>query len=108
MATMEYEKNNSLVLSFDISSMLWTSVFFFVLPNLSGKVVDWYCGGEIDGHDGIREEQLARSEFRPLMHVVDQSFFLCAAKFEWEGVGPVQWWRNRWPRQRTRRTTRLF
>ena len=88
--------------------MLWTSLFFFVLPNLTGKVLGRYCGGEIDGRDRVREEQLACSEFRPLMHVVDQSFFLCAAKFEWEGVGPVQWWRNRWPRQRTRRTTRLF
>ena len=56
--------------------MLWTSLFFFVLPNLSGEDFGQYNGGEIDGRDREREEQLACSEFRPLMHVVDQSFFL--------------------------------
>ena len=72
--------------------MLWTSHFFFVLPNLSGEDFGQYNGGEIDGRDRVREERLACSEFRPLMHVVDQSFFLCTAKFEWRGFRPVQWW----------------
>ena len=71
----------------DYSGMKETSVVF-----CSTTDEQRIFGGETDDHDLEQADSGVCCEFRHFQHVVDKSFFLCTAKFEWEGFRPVLWW----------------